>query len=156
MPFFLIFLIIPLIEIALFKTVGDHIGLSYTLLLCLLTALIGSYYVRSQGKSAFFSAQKAISDNKFPLQEAFDGVCLAAAGITLITPGFFTDALGFLLLIPPLRIALKGTILKKFKIFEMYQSYQGQNKAANDDDIIDVEYTHIDTKIDTISPKDPE
>lgn len=146
MPFFLIFLIIPLIEIALFKTVGDHLGLSTTLLLCLLTALIGSYYVRSQGTSAYTNAQNAMKHNKFPLQEAFDGVCLAAAGITLITPGFFTDALGFLLLIPPLRVALKDMLLKKFKIFDLYQTYQDTGASAPDDDIIEVEYTHIETK----------
>ena len=147
MPFFLIFLIIPLIEISLFVTVGDSLGIGVTLLLCVITALIGSIYVQQQGKAALESAKKAMDNSQFPIEEAFDGVCLAIAGITLITPGFFTDAVGFLLLIPIFRRLMRKILAKKLN-FEFYRSvYSGgqhpNGPQAQNDDIIDVEYTHI-------------
>lgn len=103
MLLFILFLVIPLIEISLFIVVGDEIGIISTLLLCVLTAVIGATLLRQQGLRTLFTAQKQIDEGLLPLREIFDGFCLAIAGATLITPGFFTDFIGFMLLLPPMR-----------------------------------------------------
>jgi UPF0716 protein FxsA len=149
MLFFIIFIIIPLIEIALFITIGDQIGVGYTLLLVLLTAIIGGTILRRQGIKIFFEAQTQLSDGAFPLKELFDGFCLVISGATLITPGFFTDCLGFLLLVPAFRETLRKNIPKIFN-FELYGdfgSYEQKNKKNID--IIDVEFEEIQDKDDT-------
>ena len=114
---FLIFLIVPIVEIALFLQVGDLIGLWPTLGLILATALIGSAVVRIQGMRTLDKARTALARDEVPLREAATGVALLIAGFLLITPGFFTDTLGFLLLIPPLRASLgawvAGSLLLK-------------------------------------------
>lgn len=138
MPFLIIFVCIPLIEIALFMEVGEAVGLTKTLLLCLLTAMIGAFVIRKQGLNTLRTAQNSMNKNELPVQEIFDGLCLAVAGLTLMTPGFFTDAIGFSLLLPPFRNWLRhilGEYLeKRFNIHPQ----PPQNEA------IDVEFKRID------------
>lgn len=112
MPFFIIFLIIPLIEIALFIGVGDEIGLLKTLLLCVLTAFIGGMLVRHQGLQTLFKAQNNLRTGAIPLTEIFDGFCIVIAGALLLTPGFFTDIIGFSLLVPQFRHIARGFLGK--------------------------------------------
>jgi len=107
MPFFLIFVLIPFTEIFVFMTVGVKIGLLNTLLLALFTAVLGGGIARHQGLETLFKAQKSMRAGSMPTKELFDGLCLVAAGALLITPGFVTDTIGFLLLIPPVRDALR-------------------------------------------------
>ncbi len=116
MPFFIIFVIIPLAEISVFMAVGEHIGLGMTLLLSLLTAILGGALVKYQGMHTITEIQKAAARGQMPLGKLFDGACLIAAGATLITPGFVTDTIGFLLLLPPVRAALKAAIKKHMNI----------------------------------------
>lgn len=114
MLLFVLFLVIPLVEISLFIVVGDEIGILSTLLLCVLTAVIGASLLRQQGLRTLFTAQKQIDEGLLPLREIFDGFCLAIAGATLITPGFFTDFIGFMLLLPPMRDLLWEKIPQYF------------------------------------------
>ena len=110
MPLFLIFLAFPFIELALFVFVSTHIGFWMAVGLCILTALAGSALVRFQGFQTLFALRSATDRGKMPLNEIFDGFCLAVAGVLLITPGFLSDALGFLLLIPAFRNVLRRYI----------------------------------------------
>lgn len=107
---FLIFLIVPIIEIALFIQVGDAIGLWPTLAMIVATAVIGSAIVRHQGLQALERARVAMERDRLPVKEAATGIALLVAGFLLITPGFFTDTIGFLLLVPAIRASL-GTWL---------------------------------------------
>ena len=141
MPFFIIFLIIPLIEVGLFVTIGNKIGLSTTLLLCVVTAAIGAIILRYQGTHTLFSARKSIEEGTTPFKEMFDGLCLAIAAVLLMTPGFFTDFLGFSLLVPPARGLLWALIQRHFSIEAMPGAHQ--NKQTHYD-VIDIEYEHID------------
>jgi UPF0716 protein FxsA len=102
-----VFLVVPLIEVFLFIEIGGAIGALWTVLLCVATAVAGAALVRHQGQSVMASAQQALRENRMPATEAFDGICILLAGLMLLTPGFFTDAVGFALLIPPLRHALR-------------------------------------------------
>ena len=140
MLFFIIFLIIPLIEIALFVTIGEEIGLVTTLLLSVLTAIIGASLLRQQGLKVLFSAQKQLSTGDLPLQEIFDGFCLAIAGTTLITPGFFTDFIGFMLLLPPIRHVLWLNAPKFFDIGTGRRTHTHQNPDIS---VIDVEFERM-------------
>lgn len=103
---FLLFLLVPMIEIALFIELGGWIGLWPTLGLIVLTALIGSALVRHQGLATLARARAATDRGEMPLKEAATGVAILIAGLMLITPGFFTDTVGFLLLVPWVRRGL--------------------------------------------------
>ena len=101
MQFTILFLIfIPLIEIYFMIKIGTVIGAFNTILATLLTAAVGLYFVRLQGISTLYSAANTIRNNQEPLKEILNGFCLMIAAIFLIIPGFFTDSVGVLLLIP--------------------------------------------------------
>ena len=97
------FITVPVIEIALFIEVGGWIGLWSTVAIVILTAFAGTTLLRIQGLSVLQRAQESATRNELPIQEVFDGLCLLVAGVLLLTPGFFTDALGFTLFIPLFR-----------------------------------------------------
>ena len=104
----LAFIIIPIIEIALFLEVGGRIGVLNTILMIVVTAMIGTWLLRSQGLQTLQRAQQSLNQNVFPVTEVFDGLCLLAAGALLLTPGFVTDGVGFLLFIPGVRLILRA------------------------------------------------
>lgn len=150
MPFFIIFIIIPLAELFVFGMVGDEIGLINALFLALITAVIGGAVVRHQGLQTLGAVQNAMQAGKIPAGELFDGICLIISGATLITPGFITDTVGFLLLIPAVRDALKHTI-KTHTSWTMDARMGGQhsthqNHQSHDPHVIDVEFEDINKK----------
>ena len=100
---FLLFIFIPIIEIAIFITVGSNIGILNTIAIILLTAIIGIYLVRRQGLSLLFNAQRNIAQGIMPTEEIKGGVFLLISGLLLITPGFFTDCVGFLMFMKPVQ-----------------------------------------------------
>jgi len=94
MPFlFIIFVIVPIIEIALFIQAGDWFGLAPTLAMIVLTAIIGVSLLRQQGLSTLYKAQQKMNHGEIPAMEMVEGIMLAVAGALLITPGFFTDSI---------------------------------------------------------------
>ena len=100
---FLVLLLIPAIEIGLFIEAGSRIGTLNTILLIITTAVIGLALIRQQGIQTVFRAREKAARGEAPAYEMLEGVFYALAGILLLTPGFFTDTIGFLLLIPFLR-----------------------------------------------------
>lgn len=112
MALFLIvaFLLIPIAEIAVFIQVGDLVGLWPTLFGIVLTAIIGGLLVRRQGFETLRRSRASMDRNELPVAELFDGLCILIAGALLLTPGFLTDTMGFLLLVPPLRALLRKSL----------------------------------------------
>ncbi len=111
----LVFLIIiPAIEIYLFITVGGLIGAGWTIILVLLTAGLGVYALRLQGLSTLRQAQRAMQAGNPPVLELAHGVLILIGGLFLLTPGFFTDAIGFLLMTQMGRIFIMEAILATF------------------------------------------
>jgi len=106
---------VPLLEIALFIEVGGRIGLWPTLALIVLTAVIGAWMLRQQGLSVLMRAQRQLAEGALPVVEVFEGLCLVIAGALLLTPGFFTDALGALLLVPAVRRALYRKVRQRIE-----------------------------------------
>lgn len=105
---------IPLAEIYLFIQVGSAIGGWSTLLLILLTAFVGLVLIRIQGFTALIEFQRKKEMGTVPVDELFDGICLLIAGVFLVLPGFLTDSIGFLLLIPAFRRFIQTFIVDTF------------------------------------------
>lgn len=134
---FLAILLVPLIEIALFIVVGGLIGLWPTLALAVVTAFVGTYLIRRQGLGIITRVQSEFASNRLPVADLFSGLCLFVAGALLLTPGFATDALGGLLLVPFFRYLLLGFIARHVRVMQP----GGQAGATrSDESIIDAEY----------------
>ena len=124
----LIILFIPLVEIYLFIQIGAQIGAFNTILIILLTAVIGIYFVRLQGLSTLKSGVSQLYRNQIPIYEMMSGAALAFAALLLIIPGFATDVIGFLLILPITRNLIFKYLGKKYK------------KENFKDDLIEGEY----------------
>ena len=124
----LIILFVPLIEIYLFIQIGGQIGAFNTILIILLTAVIGIYFVRLQGLSTLRSGVTQLYRNQIPIYEMMSGAALAVAALLLIIPGFATDIFGFLLILPFTRNFIFKYLGKKY------------TKGVVKDDLIEGEY----------------
>ena len=100
---FLLFIFIPLIEIIIFISIGSNIGILNTVAIIFMTALVGIYLVRRQGISLLFNAQRNLSQGIMPAEEIKGGIFLLISGLLLITPGFFTDFIGFAMFLKPVQ-----------------------------------------------------
>ena len=111
----LIILFIPLVEIYLFIQIGAQIGAFNTILIILLTAVIGIYFVRLQGLTTLKSGVTQLYRNQIPVYEMMSGAALAFAALLLIIPGFATDIVGFLLILPVTRNLIFKYLGRKYK-----------------------------------------
>ncbi|HEV3376650.1 MAG TPA: FxsA family protein [Thermoleophilaceae bacterium] len=109
----LIFIAVPIAELYLIYLVGDAIGVLPTLLLLAADSLLGSLLLRSQGRSVWNRFNEALADGRVPRREVMDGVLVIFGGAFLITPGFLTDVLGLVLLIPPTRSAVRRIVERR-------------------------------------------
>lgn len=128
---FLLFIAVPIIEIAVFIQVGGLIGLWPTIGIVIVTAVIGTALLRRQGLRTLMQAQQSMQSGAFPLKEVFHGACLLVGGVMLLTPGFVTDAFGFLLLIPWFRdiLAIWGLeYLRKRQINNEFRGPGGNSR----------------------------
>ena len=117
----LAFLAVPLIEIALFIQVGGLIGLWPTLLIVVVTAIVGASMVKSQGASAMADLRRSLNELGDPTEPLAHGAMILFSGALLLTPGFFTDAVGFALLVPGVRSWVSRQVRARIKVqrFEM-------------------------------------
>ena len=114
-PFLLAaFVAIPIAEIALFIVVGDAIGLTATIAIVIVTAFLGAALVSRQSRGAFADVQTEFASGRFPGKSLAHGAMILVAGALLITPGFLTDAIGFSLLVPPIRESLRLWALRRY------------------------------------------
>ena len=112
-PFFLLFIGLPILEIFLMIKIGGEFGAFNTVILIFLTAIIGIYFAKLQGIKTLRSGMVHLYQNKLPVYEILSGASIAIAALLLIVPGFFTDFLGFLFLIPFTRKIIFSIALKK-------------------------------------------
>lgn len=117
LPFLL--LAIPIVEIGVFIAVGDRIGIFYTLGMILLTALLGSILLRIKGFRVLARIRQQMSAGQMPAKELTDGVMILIAGVLLLTPGFLTDAIGFLLFLTPVRAAIRAFLVSRIDLSSM-------------------------------------
>ena len=107
---FALFIGVPILEISVFISVGEEIGLNWTLVIVILTAVVGTWMIKRQGLKTLRRLQDQLNQGQLPLREVFDGFFLLLAGALLLTPGFVTDGVGFLLLMSPFRNLLQANI----------------------------------------------
>jgi UPF0716 protein FxsA len=134
---FLIFLIVPLIEIYFLIQVGSIIGAAWTIFLVVGTAVLGAYLLRLQGFNTLHRAQTSMAHGQIPAIEMLEGLALLVSGALLLTPGFVTDTIGFLLLTPPIRVAFIKTMVKNSTMMftsrtQFYQSRPHPSQEKGD------------------------
>ena len=150
----LAFIGVPLIEIALFIQVGGFIGLWPTIGIVIATALAGTALIRRQGLNTLQRAQAEMDAQRLPVRELFDGICLIFAGAMLLTPGFLTDTVGFILLIPPLRALLGRYVWRALQNAKgvRFEVPGGQPYRDDDGPIVDADAVEIKGAIDEERP----
>jgi UPF0716 protein FxsA len=141
MPFLILLLIWPFAELSLLIHAGSRIGVFNTIMLCVLSAAIGSLLVQGQGFRTILSARQSATDGKLPVQEIFDGFCIFIAGILLIIPGFISDGIGLCLLMPPVRHALRLALSRYFKGEDIIVKRHGPPPSGT---AIEGEFTRLD------------
>ena len=130
--FFLLFIGVPALEVFLMIKIGGKIGALNTVSLILLTAIIGVYFAKLEGIKTMRSGVMNLYQNKIPIYEMISGASIAIAALLLIIPGFFTDSIGFLLLIPFTRKILINFLVRKQNI-----SSRQEDKKTVDGEIIE-------------------
>ena len=140
--FLILFITIPLVEIAILIKIGKIIGAGYTIALVIGTAFLGVSLLRIQGISTLAKVQANVNRGQLPATELIEGLILLISGVLLLTPGFFTDMLGFLMLVPILRQRLAETFFVNF-MKNHINIRQTQTRSGN---IIEGEHWDSDSK----------
>jgi len=138
------FIAVPMIEIALFIQVGGAIGLGWTLLIVLLTAVVGSMMVRAQGLQELQNLQKSFSELRDPTETLASGAMILFSGALLLTPGFFTDVVGLALLVPAVRKTVFHWLRSRVKVSSFTMGKRPEAKPQ--DGVIDGEFEEVDPK----------
>src|SRR3954454_22909289 len=115
MPLLLVvlFIVVPIAELALLIQVGQLIGVWWTILLLIADAILGSWLLRTQSRAAWRRFNEALAGGRIPHREVVDGVLVIFGGVLLLTPGFITDIFGVLFLFPPTRVLLRGLLVRR-------------------------------------------
>lgn len=127
MPFLLLLILfvgVPILEIYVIIQVGQAIGALWTIVLLIADSILGSMLMRSQGRAAWRRFQLALSEGRVPAREVVDGVLVIFGGAFLLTPGFCSDVVGALLLLPPTRAVIRRLIVRRFG-FAMFGAIPG-------------------------------
>ena len=133
-----VFVLLPIVEIALFIQVGGAIGLWPTLALVVLSAVLGIVVMRSQGRNAWLEAQRSLAEVRDPSRPLAHGAMIMTAGMLLVMPGFFTDAIGLLLLIPFVRDAVMRYLGRRVRVTRSRNTHGYRPPYA--DGVIEGEY----------------
>lgn len=151
---FAVFVAVPILEIALFVQLGGLIGLFPTLAIVVATAILGTWLVRRQGLAELARVQASLSELRDPTRPLAHGAMILASGLLLLTPGFFTDAVGFALLIPSVRDAAMRWIRSRIKVQSFTIGQAGEQPGARHgpgpigrpparDDVVEGEYVEV-------------
>lgn len=133
-----LFIVVPLVEIALFIEVGGAIGLGWTLAIVIATAMLGSWLVRQQGALALRDLRRSFEALGDPTEPLAHGAMILFSGALLLTPGFFTDALGFALLLPPVRRWVFRKIRERVRVQSFTMGTESPRDPFRPDDSGDV------------------
>ena len=139
--FFVIFVALPLAEIYALIKVGSWLGVFPTIALLVLVSALGAALVKREGLRVLRRMQEQVTAGRMPSNEILDGVCLLLAGLLLLVPGFVTDVIGLLLLLPPFRVVLRSALKRRNgKKLRIVATYSG--RIVNDGRIHDVHGTY--------------
>lgn len=133
------FIAVPIIEIAFFIQIGGFLGLFPTLAIVILTAIAGTYLVRAQGLSVLSQLQSRFREMNDPSEPLAHGAMILFSGALLLTPGFFTDFIGFLLLVPNVR----ATVFRKVKERLNIQKSNFETQFSSSQNVYEGEYEPV-------------
>jgi len=131
-----LFIVVPIVELYLILKVGDAIGAVWTIALLAADSVLGTVLLRTQGRSVWRRFNEALSAGRMPHREVVDGVLVIFGGAFLITPGFLTDIVGLLLLLPPTRAVIRRLLAQRLGrrvTVSMTQPYDVEGSATEDD-----------------------
>ena len=133
-----LFLLLPLAELWVIVQAADSFGIATTILLLLTVSLVGAWLLKQQGWSALRRAQSTLSAGSLPTTELVDGALIVLGGALLLTPGFLTDGVGFLLLLPPSRAVVRKVLASRFEAKVHVVMPPGSQGSASGD-VVDVD-----------------
>lgn len=155
MWFLVPFVLLPILEIALFVQIGGEIGVAATILWVLTSAVIGIWVMRRQGAAAMADLQRAVHEFRDPGQPIAHGALIMLGGGLLVLPGFFTDALGILMLIPPVRSLLLRTLGRRVRVTTAGFGTGRHGTPPGRATVIDAEYVVMEETSDDLPPPPP-
>jgi UPF0716 protein FxsA len=147
LPLVLLFIAVPIAELAVIIQVGQAIGIWLTLALLVVDSILGTWLMRHQGRAAWRRFNEAVAGGRVPAREVLDGALVIFGGALLLTPGFITDILGVVLLIPPSRAIVRGILSRRLAhrmVVSATRTRQGH---------YDVEGTAVDVDAERIEPR---
>jgi UPF0716 protein FxsA len=145
LPLVLLFIAVPIAELAVIIQVGQAIGIWWTIGLLVADSVLGSMLMRAQGRAAWRRFNEAVQAGRVPAREVIDGALVIFGGALLVTPGFLTDILGLILLLPPTRALVRGVLTRRLA-HRMEASAMGPRTRRG----YDVEGTAVDIDPDRI------
>ena len=146
----LLFIVVPIAELAVLIQVGQLIGVWWTVALLIADALLGSLLLRTQSRAAWRRFNEALSEGRVPHREVIDGVLVIFGGVLLLTPGFITDVFGLLFLFPPTRVLLRALLVRRGAMRVM-GAMPGTASPRNGR-MHDIEGSAVDIDPDTLDP----
>jgi len=111
----LLFTLLPLIDFAVLLRIGNYIGFTYTIIIVIITGVVGAYLAKIEGRGIINKIKFDLSQGKMPADELIGGLCVIIGGAFLLSPGLITDTLGFILVVPLTRIYFVNILKEKFK-----------------------------------------
>lgn len=151
--FFLLVLVLSLSELYLLIYVAEHTTLLTTLALCVLTGVVGGAMVRAQGLRTLANIQRSLARGQVPAQDIVSGLILLMIGTLFLTPGFLTDTLAFMILIPPVRKVVAGFLVGYFKRRIRFSKVGFGKKAASSGNTFEPEGTVIEVDAEVVEPR---
>jgi UPF0716 protein FxsA len=147
LPLVLLFIAVPIAELAVIIQVGQAIGIWWTIGLLIVDSILGSWLMRHQGRSAWRRFNEAVQAGRVPAREVLDGALVIFGGALLLTPGFITDILGLILLLPPSRAIVRGILTRRLAHRMVASATRTRGGAG-----FDVEGTAVDVDAERIEP----
>ena len=149
LPLVLLFIVVPIAELAVIIQVGQVIGVWWTIGLLVVDSILGSILMRTQGRSAWRRFNEATGAGRVPAREVLDGALVIFGGALLLTPGFITDILGLILLIPPTRALVRGVVARRLTHRMVASMTAPRGRPRHD---YDVEGSAVDVDADRLRP----
>ena len=149
LPLVLLFIVVPIAELAVIIQVGQEIGVLWTVALLVADSILGSVLMRAQGRAAWRRFNDATRMGRVPAREVLDGALVIFGGALLLTPGFITDILGLILLIPPTRAVVRGILARRLTRRMVASMTSARVRPRGD---YDVEGTAVDVDKDRVGP----
>jgi UPF0716 protein FxsA len=125
-----IFIVVPIAELYVLWQIGSAIGILPTIALLILDSVLGAWLMRSQGRAAWLRFNRALAEGRVPGREVIDGVLVIFGGALLLTPGFLSDVLGLVLLLPPTRAIVRQVLVRRFGARLVVQATSGAQARA--------------------------